>query len=223
MNQHINVAIDGPAGAGKSTVAKLVAKNLSYIYIDTGAMYRALTYCALDRDVDLEDESTLSDLLDKIDITLTASEGETNVLVNQKDVTNDIRTAEVTNAVSVVSSHKRVREEMVRRQQKLAQGGGTVLDGRDIGTHVLPDAEVKVFLTASVSERAKRRHQENLAKGYPSNLDQLMEEIKLRDERDSNREFAPLKKATDAVEIDSTSLTIDEVVDSILNLVKERN
>lgn len=222
MNRKISIAIDGPAAAGKSTVAKIVAENLSYIYIDTGAMYRALTYKAIANNLDLEDEDSLVEMLLKTEIGLLPSDNGQIVLLDNLDVTNEIRTSEVTNLVSIPSKHLRVREEMVRRQQSFAKSGGVVMDGRDIGTHVLPNAEVKVFLLASVDERAERRHNENLQKGFPSDLEKLKEEIARRDKIDSEREVAPLKKAEDATEIDTTSLTIPEVVDKIMALVHER-
>lgn len=222
MNKKISIAIDGPAAAGKSTVAKIVAENLSYIYIDTGAMYRALTYKAILNQTDLENEHQLHQLLSDTMIELLPNIGKQMILLDGKDVTNEIRNSEVTNSVSKVSRHRLIREEMVERQQRFATGGGVVMDGRDIGTFVLPNAEVKVFLIASVEERATRRHAENLAKGYPSDLQQLKEEIAERDKLDSEREIAPLRKADDAFEIDTTSLNIDQVVEAIMKLAKER-
>ena len=222
MNKKISIAIDGPAAAGKSTVAKIVAEKLSYIYIDTGAMYRALTYKAILNHLDLEMEAPLMGMLLDTEIELFPSERGQLVYLDQQDVTDEIRSSEVTNSVSYVAKHQKVREEMVRRQQSFAKEGGVVMDGRDIGTHVLPNAEVKVFLRASVEERALRRHTENLQKGFPSNLDKLKEEIATRDKIDSEREVAPLKKANDAIEIDTTSLSIPEVVEKIMDLAYER-
>ena len=222
MEKKLSIAIDGPAAAGKSTVAKIVAEKLSYIYIDTGAMYRSLTYKAIVNHVNLEDEASLLDTLLSTTIDLQPSEKGQIVYLDNKDVTDEIRSAEVTNSVSYVAKHEKVRKEMVRRQQAFAVGGGVVMDGRDIGTHVLPNAEVKVFLLASVEERAVRRHNENMQKGYPSDLGQLKEEIARRDKIDSEREVAPLKKADDAIEIDTTSLTILDVVEKIMALVLER-
>ncbi|ASV69175.1 (d)CMP kinase [Cytobacillus sp. FSL W7-1323] len=221
MNK-ISIAIDGPAAAGKSTVAKIIAEKLHYIYIDTGAMYRALTFKALQSEIDINDEESLIPLLKETEIVLNPGESGQRILLDGIDVSTEIRTAEVTNSVSTVSKHKQVREEMVARQQRFGQEGGVVMDGRDIGTHVLPDAEVKVFLLASVDERAARRHAENLEKGFPSDLALLKEEIAKRDKLDSEREVAPLKKAEDAVELDTTSLSIHEVVDRIMKLVEER-
>jgi cytidylate kinase len=222
MKKKISIAIDGPAAAGKSTVAKLVAENLSYIYIDTGAMYRALTLKALTKDVNLENAMELYTLLTQTQIQLVPEKGGQFVYLDGNDVTDKIRSQEVTNSVSIVSKHQSVREEMVSRQQGLAAGGGVVMDGRDIGTHVLPQAEVKVFLVASVEERAVRRHTENLEKGYPSDLQQLKEEIEKRDKLDSEREVAPLKKASDAKLIDTTALSIEQVVNRIVALANER-
>lgn len=216
----INIAIDGPAGAGKSTVAKLVARKLGYIYIDTGAMYRALTYKAINNHLDLHNNQQLNLLISNMNITLTP---DGKVFIDNEEITNLIRTDEVTNSVSLVASHGAVRHEMLIRQQEMAQNGGTVMDGRDIGTAVLPNAEVKIFLSATVEERAKRRYEENKSKGYSANFEQLKQEIALRDKRDSEREVAPLKKANDAIEIDTTNMSIDDVVVAILKIVEERS
>lgn len=218
----ISVAIDGPAAAGKSTIAKIVAEHFSYVYIDTGAMYRALTWKAQKNHVDVEDEQALYTLLIHTNLELQPSPAGQLVFVDGMDVTEAIRTAEVTNSVSVVAKHGLVRQEMVKIQQSFGQDGGIVMDGRDIGTHVLPFAELKIFMIASVDERAQRRHAENVRKGFPSDLDTLKSEIAARDKYDSEREVAPLKKADDAIEIDTTSLTIEEVAGRIISLVKER-
>ncbi|WP_212921932.1 (d)CMP kinase [Ornithinibacillus bavariensis] len=223
MNKKIAIAIDGPAAAGKSTVAKIVAAKLSYIYIDTGAMYRAITLKALEKLVDVHDESALEELLKSTDIQLIQKADGQRVYLDEHDVTMDIRSKEVTNNVSYVSQHPKVRGEMVARQQKLAERRGVVMDGRDIGTKVIPDAEVKIFLVASVKERAKRRHEENLSKGFSSDLEELKKEIEKRDLIDSKREASPLVKAEDAIEIDTTSLTIEEVADCILREVNKFN
>ncbi|MDP4155626.1 MAG: (d)CMP kinase [Bacillota bacterium] len=222
MNKKLSIAIDGPAAAGKSTVAKIVAEKLSYIYIDTGAMYRSLTYKAIEAGVDLEDGEELYQTLLRTNIRLAPSPNGQLVFLDEQNVTNEIRTSMVTNSVSIVSKHQKVREEMVRRQQEFGAFGGVVMDGRDIGTHVLPKAEVKVFLRASVEERALRRHAENLEKGFPSDLTRLKEEIAQRDKIDSERKIAPLKKADDAVEIDTTTMGIEDVVAQIMELVHER-
>lgn len=219
----INVAIDGPAAAGKSTVAKRVAEKCSFIYIDTGAMYRALTYKALQKDIDLEDGPKLVNLLLQTKIQLEPADKGGKVLVNGEDVTKEIRENDVTNHVSIVSKHSGVRKLMVERQQQLSREGGVVMDGRDIGTHVLPNAEVKIFMVASVEERAKRRFEENLQKGIQTELEKLQEEIAHRDKLDSERDVAPLQKAIDAVEIDTTFLSIDEVIARIIELIEERS
>jgi cytidylate kinase len=222
MKGKISIAIDGPAAAGKSTAAKIVAEKLSYIYIDTGAMYRAITYKALQQQADLENEAQLAEILACTQIDLVPGQDGQEIYLDGKNVTKEIRQTEVTNVVSIVSKHRLIREEMLKRQQSFASSGGIVMDGRDIGTHVLPKAEVKVFLLASVEERALRRHAENIEKGIPSDLEKLKEEIAFRDKLDSEREFAPLKKADDAVEIETTSLTIEQVVEEIMELARER-
>lgn len=219
----MTIAIDGPAAAGKSTVAKMIAEKLSYIYVDTGAMYRALTWKALKEGVSLEDEQGLTALLRKSTLNLVQSTQGQRVILDQQDVSEEIRTTEVTNQVSIVAKHKSVREEMVRRQQDLVKDKGVVMDGRDIGTHVLPDAEVKIFMIASVEERAERRHKENTEKGFPSDLKQLTEEIRKRDEIDTNRKVSPLVKADDAIEVDTTSMGILEVVNRILEIVEAKS
>ncbi|OZU90094.1 cytidylate kinase [Virgibacillus indicus] len=215
MNR-IAIAIDGPAAAGKSTVAKIVAEKLSYIYIDTGAMYRALTLKALQSSLQLEDEHPLVDLLHFTTIELRQSENGQLVFLDDTDVTAEIRSQKVTNNVSYVAKHPEVRKEMVKRQQVLAEKRGVVMDGRDIGTHVIPDAEIKIFLIATVEERANRRHAENVAKGFSSNLEELKKEIEQRDLIDTKREAAPLIKAEDAIEIDTTALSINDVAEQIL-------
>ncbi|THE11021.1 (d)CMP kinase [Bacillus timonensis] len=214
--KNIAIAIDGPAGAGKSTVAKLIAAILSYTYIDTGAMYRALTLNALNHNIDLEDEERLLHLLLHTEIELSQKEKEQIVLLDEVDVTNEIRSKKVTAHVPFVAKHPSIREEMVKRQQTLAENRGVVMDGRDIGTYVLPNAEVKIFLVASVEERAKRRQKENIQKGISTDLEELKSEIEKRDLMDSKREVAPLVKAEDAVELNTTNLSIDEVVQKIL-------
>ncbi len=218
----IKIAIDGPAAAGKSTVAKIVAKELKYVYVDTGAMYRSLTLKALTENVSISNEENLYTLLKDTKIQLKTSADGQQVFVDGHDVSEEIRKNEVTNAVSEVSKHARVRKEMVKRQQELINDGGIVMDGRDIGTHVIPDAELKVFLLASVEERAKRRFAENQAKGYSVDLEKLKEEIQTRDKLDSERKESPLKKANDAIEIDTTSLSIQEVAKKIQQLSLER-
>lgn len=222
MEKKISIAIDGPAAAGKSTVAKIVAEKLTYIYIDTGAMYRALTLKALNEGVDVEEGQGLLQLLLESEIELRQSDLGQSVFLDGEDVSRNIRDSYVTNHVSSVASHGAVREEMVRRQQLLGMRGGVVMDGRDIGTKVLPEAELKIFLLASADIRAHRRHEENVAKGYPSDLLQLKEEIEMRDKQDSERKVSPLRKAEGAIEIDTSLLSINEVVAEIIDLAAER-
>lgn len=213
----INIAIDGPAGAGKSTVARLVASTLRYVYVDTGAMYRAVTYVALYRGVRLDDEAGLASLASGLDIALLPGEDGQIVLADGDDVTGSIRTREVTASVSLVSANAAVRSRMSELQRRMAAAKGVVMDGRDIGTHVLPDAELKVFLTASPRERATRRFLE-LGDKPGVTLDQLEEEIALRDRMDSERDIAPLRQAGDALLIDSTGRSIDDIVNEIVSL-----
>ncbi|ANR71317.1 cytidylate kinase [Selenomonas sp. oral taxon 126] len=211
------IAIDGPAGAGKSTVAKIVAEKLGYTYIDTGAMYRGVAWKTLRDDKDAPDEAILRAVHD-IDVRLACTESGTRVTVDGTDVTAEIRTPEVTHIVSRVAALGPVREKMVELQRAMAADSAVVMDGRDIGTNVLPNADVKIFLTASVEERARRRYDEMVAKGYAVNFDALKDEIASRDKQDSERAISPLRQAEDAVLLDSTALTIDEVVARILEL-----
>ena len=221
MNKKIKIAIDGPASAGKSTVAKILASELNYVYCDTGAMYRVLTLQALRHNIDVDDEGQLVALLKDTSISFEPDEDQQKVFLNQEDVTMDIRQPDVTNNVSAVSAHKGVREELVRRQQEIAQAGGIVMDGRDIGTAVLPDAEVKIFLVASAKERAERRYKENVSKGITTPLEVLQKEIEDRDYKDSHREVSPLVQAKDAIRLDTTSLSIKQVVDKMKELMSE--
>lgn len=218
----IAIAIDGPAAAGKSTVAKKIANKLNYLYIDTGAMYRAITLKALDHQIDVNDEMSLYQLLLKTTIELVQSDQKQRVYVNGEDVTDEIRSERVTNHVSKVAKHGKIREEMVKRQREYREENNVVMDGRDIGSHVLPDAAVKIFLVASVDERANRRYQENIKKDYSTNLEQLKEEIARRDQIDMEREVSPLVKSADAIELDTTSLSIDQVVDKILDIIDSK-
>ena len=211
------IAIDGPAGAGKSTVAKIVAEKLGYTYIDTGAMYRGVAWKTLRDDKDAPDEAILRAVHD-IDVRLACTESGTRVTVDGTDVTAEIRTPEVTHIVSRVAALGPVREKMVELQRAMAADSAVVMDGRDIGTNVLPNADVKIFLTASVEERARRRYDEMVAKGYAVDFDALKDEIASRDKQDSERAISPLRQAEDAVLLDSTALTIDEVVARILEL-----
>ncbi|MDQ0158500.1 (d)CMP kinase [Alkalibacillus salilacus] len=217
----MKVAIDGPAAAGKSTVAKKVANQLSYVYIDTGAMYRALTLQALREGIDPNDEQGLSHLAKRVTISFKYQEHGQDVFLNDENVSQAVRQTDVTNHVSDVAKHKSVRDHMVAMQRELAEVANVVMDGRDIGTYVLPQADVKVFLIASVEERAERRHTENLQKGIESDLEELKRDIERRDQIDSEREMAPLIQADDAIEIDTTSLSIDDVTNQILSLIQQ--
>lgn len=213
-----HVAIDGPAGSGKSTISSLIANKLGWTHIDTGAMYRAVTLCALNLKVNLKDETSYNFLENTI-----ISYTNEKILLNGVDVSIEIRSDQVTNNVSLVSSFPYVREKMVTLQQIAAQNQNVVMDGRDIGTVVLPNANLKVFLTANVEERAKRRYQENLEKGNEEiNINEVIEDIKTRDIKDSTRKESPLKKADDALEIDTTYLTIEEVVDKIIIMIDKK-
>lgn len=218
MTKTIQIAIDGPAGAGKSTIAKIVAEKLGFTYIDTGAMYRAITYKALQQGVSLADEAALAALLQTSTITLKPSTNGQLVFLDGADVSDVIRTNDVTASVSEVAAHAAIREQMVAAQQQLAAAGGVVMDGRDIATHVLPNAELKVFMSATVEERARRRFVDNEKRGIPSTIESLMADIALRDKLDSEREVSPLVQADDAIYLDTTSLTIDEAAAEILRL-----
>lgn len=218
----MRIALDGPAAAGKSTVAKKLAEKLGFVYIDTGAMYRTLTYKAIINGIDVENEKELKDVLLNTIIELKPGEHGQRVYLDGREVTEEIRSNAVTNNVSTVAKHADVRKEMVERQQQLVESGGIVMDGRDIGTHVIPDAEIKIFMIASAKERARRRFEEHQKQGIESNIDQLQREIEQRDHLDSTRIVSPLKKAEDAIELDTTTMDIDSVVDSILSLVRKR-
>lgn len=215
MEKMLSIAVDGPASSGKSTVSKKVAKDLGLIYIDTGAMYRTLTYEALKRNANIENEEELLRILGGLAIRFEREGSDQKVYANETEVTEDIRSADVTNSVSIVSAHPKVREVMVERQREMAQKQGVIMDGRDIGTVVLPKADVKIFLVASVEERAVRRFKENQSRGIHTSLEDLTREIEERDFKDSNREVAPLKQAEDAHLIDTTGLSIPEVVEKI--------
>jgi cytidylate kinase len=222
MVKGISIAIDGPAAAGKSTIAKKVAQKLQYTYIDTGAMYRALTHKAIELGINMDSDHDLASLLEETTIQLIPENGGQSVWIDGIDCSEDIRSREVTAAVSKVAAQPTVREMMVEKQRELADGAGVVMDGRDIGTAVLPDADLKIFMTASVDERAERRFQENEKRGIHSSLSLLKEEIEKRDRADSEREVSPLRKADDAILVDTTSLSIEEVVDKLIELAEKR-
>lgn len=220
--KQIQIAIDGPASSGKSTVAKIIAKDFNYTYLDTGAMYRAATYLALRNHLTENDADKIVTLLETYSVSFGRSEsGEQLVFVGDVDVTHPIRENEVTNNVSWVAAIPEVREKLVHLQQLIAAQGGIVMDGRDIGTVVLPDAELKIFLVASVEERAERRYKENLEKGIPADLETLKKEIAERDYKDSHREVSPLKPAADSIHFDTTGIGITEVVKFIEEKAKK--
>ncbi len=220
MPKRLIVAIDGPAGSGKSTSAKLVAKKLGYLYIDTGAMYRAVTYLAMGNNV-LQDTEAIIKIAKNSDINLKFIDGVTHVSVDEIDITDKIRTPEVNRNVSEISKIKEVREALVKKQQEYARNGGVVMEGRDIGTVVLPNADVKIFLTASIEERAKRRTKEFEEKGISISLKEVEDNIRQRDVIDSTRDVSPLVKAPDAVEVDTSKVTIEQQVEIILELIKK--
>lgn len=216
----INIALDGPAAAGKSTIAKLVAAKLSMIYVDTGAMYRAITYKYLQNNKD----DDFTNLINNTTLSLTydAEKGQ-RIILDDQDVTDYLRENDVTNNVSYVASKEQVRSFAVEQQQELASKKGIVMDGRDIGTVVLPNADLKIYMIASVEERAERRQKDNELRGIDSNIEQLKDKIETRDNYDMNREISPLKKAEDAVELDTTGKSIETVTNEILAMVEQIN
>ena len=215
------VAIDGPAGAGKSTIAKRVAKKLNAIYVDTGAMYRAMALFLIRNSVDGSDEEAVSNMIEQAEVSIRFENGEQQVMLNGENVNGFIRTEEVGNMASACSVYPKVRMKVLALQRDLARKNNVVMDGRDIGTHVLPDANPKIFLTASAKVRAKRRYDELVAKGETPDLFQIEKDIIERDQRDMNREIAPLKQAEDAILVDSSALTIEEVEEKIVAFVRE--
>ena len=217
-----NIAIDGPAGAGKSTVAKLVAKELSFVYVDTGAMYRAMAYYLLKRGVDRENSEEIAAECQNAEISITYTNGEQIVLLNGENVNAYLRTEEVGNMASVSSANPSVREKLLELQRSLARCQNVVMDGRDIGTTILPNADVKIYLTASVETRAKRRALELKEKGQPCDLAEIQKDIEQRDERDISREISPLRQAEDAILVDSSELDIEEVVKTILQIFHKK-
>ncbi|MGI6509395.1 MAG: (d)CMP kinase [Erysipelotrichaceae bacterium] len=215
----INIAIDGPSASGKSTVAREICKRLDYIHLDTGAMYRCAALYAARTHTNINDDEQLMDMLDELEIELTK---DGKVLLNGEDVTAAIRTDEISMASSNISTKRIVRERMVEMQQTMAEGKGFVMDGRDIGTVVLPHAEVKIYLTASASARAMRRYLENQKRGIESNLNTLRNEIVDRDYQDMHRKYSPLRQADDAILIDSSEMTVTEVVDEVMRIISEK-
>jgi len=218
----INVALDGPSGAGKSTIAKAVAKKLEYVYVDTGAMYRSIAYYVISKGADLSDPEQIKPLLGEISIKLCYTEAGQRVMLNDEDVSDKIRTPEISMGASKVSAIPEVREFLLELQKNIAKENNIIMDGRDIGTTILPNAEVKIYLTASADTRAKRRALEYEQKGESFDLDQIRKDIIERDERDMNREISPLKQADDAVLVDSSEMGIDQVVDTILDVYNKK-
>lgn len=215
-----NVAVDGPAGAGKSTIAKLVAKKMGYIYVDTGAMYRGLAIHFLKKGVNPEEKEAVVEACRDAEVTIGYEDGVQQIYLNGENVTGMLRTEEVGNMASRTSAIPEVREKLLELQRSLASEKDVIMDGRDIGTNILPDADVKIYLTASVETRAKRRYDELKEKGESCDLEEIARDIKDRDERDMTREIAPLKKAEDAVLVDSSDMTIEEVVGRICSLCR---
>ena len=218
----IAIAIDGPAGAGKSSISKVVADELGYLYIDTGAMYRGVTWAVLDSHVDVKNQKEVEALLPSLDLTLEPTASACKVYVKGQDVTDLIRQQQINENVSTIASYKRVREYLVERQQAMAAIGGVILDGRDIGSVVLPNAELKIYLTASVDARAKRRWLEVQGTSNEQPLEDIKKNVESRDEMDKNRDESPLVCVEDAIVVDSSNMTFDETVEHILHLVQER-
>lgn len=217
-----NIAIDGPAGAGKSTIAKRVAKELNFIYVDTGAMYRAMALYFLRNQIEASDETAITAACEKMNVSIVYEAGEQQIILNGENVNAYIRKEEVGNMASATSVYPSVRQKLLSLQQDLAEKADVIMDGRDIGTCVLPNAPLKIYLTASVETRGKRRYDELTAKGISCDMEEICKDIQERDERDMNREIAPLKQAEDAILIDSSNMTIEEVTETIISYVKER-
>jgi cytidylate kinase len=217
-----NIAIDGPAGAGKSTIAKQLAKELSFIYVDTGAMYRSMALYFMRNGIAKEDEAAISDACKTVEVSIAYENGEQQVLLNGENVSKEIRKEEVGKMASATSVYKEVRKKLVELQQKLAADKDVIMDGRDIGTCVLPNAQVKIYLTASVETRAERRYQELQEKGVACDLEVIKKDIADRDYQDMHREISPLKQAEDAILVDSSDMGIEEVVETIKNIYREK-
>ena len=217
----MKIAIDGPAGAGKSSIAKLVAKKLSFVYVDTGAMFRTVAYYFLSQGKDPSDAEMVTEECEKISISIEYKDGAQHIFLDGTDVSTEIRQEEVGKNASVVAKNQAVRNRLLALQRQMAEKQDVIMDGRDIGTVVLPDAQVKIYLTASASVRAERRYKELVEKGETCNLKKIEEDIIARDDQDMNREIAPLKQAEDAVLVDSSYMTIEEVVDKIIEIVEK--
>lgn len=218
-----SIAIDGPAGAGKSTIARKIAKKLSYIYVDTGAMYRAMALYLLKNGISAQDRELMEEACQRADISIVYEKGEQQVILNGENVTDQLRTEKVGNMASASAPNQKIREKLVQLQQHLAKSKDVVMDGRDIGTKVLPDADLKIYLTASAHVRALRRYEELKGKGIPCDLDEIEKDIIKRDEQDMNRTVSPLRQAEDAVLVDSSNLGIEDVVDRILTIYSTRS
>ncbi|MCR5625108.1 MAG: (d)CMP kinase [Lachnospiraceae bacterium] len=217
-----SIAVDGPAGAGKSTIAKRVAQNIGYIYVDTGAMYRAIALYVLRNKIDYNDELKVGENINEINVTLDYVDNTQIVLLNGENVNDYIRTSEVSNVTSKIATYAAVREKLLDLQRNLAVEKKVIMDGRDIGTNVLPDAFLKIYLTATPEARADRRYKELVEKGEDCNYDTILKDIIARDNQDMNREIAPLKQAQDAVLVDSSNMGIEEVTDTLVNIYKEK-
>ena len=223
MAKTFSIAIDGPAGAGKSTIARRLAKDLGFYYVDTGAIYRTVAYFMDLLGISPKDVDGVERYIDELTITIEYDEdGAQHMIMNGMDVTDDIRTQDISQKASLVSAHAVVRDVLLSMQRDVAKKHNVIMDGRDIGTVVLPKANVKIFLTADAEVRAKRRYDELIAKGQKANLPQILKEIQQRDHQDMNRAIAPLKQAKDAVKVDTSNLDIDGVVDTIKTIVKEK-
>jgi len=223
MEKHISIAIDGPAGAGKSTIARRIAKELGYYYVDTGAIYRTVAYFMDLLGISPKDSDGVSRYIDELTVQIEYDEeGVQHMIMNGMDVSNDIRTQDISQKASLISAQPVVREVLLDMQREVARQHNVVMDGRDIGTVVLPDAQVKIFLTASAEVRAKRRTDELLAKGQKANFDQILKEIQQRDYQDTHRPIAPLKMCRDSVKVDTSEMNIDQVVETIRTIVNEK-
>jgi cytidylate kinase len=220
--KNYNIAIDGPAGAGKSTIAKSIAKKLQFIYVDTGSMYRAVALYMIRQQINPEDDTTITNACNNIDVTIAYVNGEQQVILNGENVNNLIRTEEVGKMSSAFAKHKAIRTKMVELQRNLAAKANVIMDGRDIGTVVLPDADLKVYLTASTNERARRRWNELNDKGIACDFNEIEQDIIARDTQDMNREISPLRQAKDAVLVDSSNMNIDQVIDTIIRLYQDK-
>jgi cytidylate kinase len=218
----LTIAIDGPSGAGKSTVAKSLAKELGYTYIDTGAMYRSVALRVKERGISLEEELAINQLASSLHITFIADGGKAYVLCDGEDITEAIRTHEISHLASAISKQKGLREVLVQMQREMGKGGGVILEGRDIGTVVFPDAEVKFYIDAESEERTRRRYDEMVEKGVVVDFKETREELMRRDHSDMNRAHSPLKKAADAILIDSTHCSVKEVVEEMIRIIKEK-